>query len=160
MAELTDSPETPALPLGSEPPPPERPGTSLRAWGCVLAVVAMLFCILVPNFLKARARGQLTACKSNLKNLATALEMYREDHQGRLPGSLEELTGPKYLTVLPTCPSYGWQPSYSYRVRPGKAGMEYEMMCLGNHENAYTGFDGDKRGLPQYRSQDGLIDHP
>lgn len=43
-----------------------------------------------------------TACRSNLKNLGTALEMYSTDHEGRFPAALSALT-PGYLKSLPRC---------------------------------------------------------
>ena len=51
-----------------------------------------VFLCLLPNFLAARASGQLAACESNIKNLATALEMYATDNKGDYPPSLEYLT--------------------------------------------------------------------
>lgn len=48
----------------------------------LMIVIAILAAILVPNFIRARAQGQFTACKSNLKNVGVALEMYSSDHAG------------------------------------------------------------------------------
>jgi hypothetical protein len=42
----------------------------------------------------------LTATKSNLKNMGTALEMYSTDHKGAYPATLDELT-PNYLKTIP-----------------------------------------------------------
>ena len=42
----------------------------------VVAIIAILAAILIPNFLRARAQSQFAASKGNLKNLATALESY------------------------------------------------------------------------------------
>ena len=63
----------------------KKAGFTLIELMIVIAIIAILAAILVPNFLKARAQGQLTACKSNCKNLATALEMYASDNGGRYP---------------------------------------------------------------------------
>jgi hypothetical protein len=41
------------------------------------------------NYLRARVQGQLTACKSNLKNIGTAMEMYGSDTtEALVPGLL------------------------------------------------------------------------
>ena len=40
----------------------------------VVAIIAILAAILIPNFLRARAQSQVSATKGNMKNLATALE--------------------------------------------------------------------------------------
>src|SRR5437762_14010118 len=42
----------------------------------VVAILAILAAVLIPNFLRARAPSHLAASKGNLKNLATALERY------------------------------------------------------------------------------------
>ncbi|CAN0391541.1 unnamed protein product, partial [Phaeothamnion confervicola] len=49
--------------------------------------------------------GQLTGCKSNLKNLATSLEMYSTDNAGHYPRSSLNLLTPNYLKVIPQCPT-------------------------------------------------------
>lgn len=76
-----------------------------------ILVIAVLAAVLVPNFIKARRQGQLTACKSNLKNVATALEMYSTDAMGQYPERLDRLV-PKYLKSIPGCPSE--QPATAY----------------------------------------------
>ena len=58
----------------------KRAGFTLIELMIVIAIIAILAAILVPNFIRARAQGQLTACKSNLKNIGTALEMYSTDN--------------------------------------------------------------------------------
>jgi prepilin-type N-terminal cleavage/methylation domain-containing protein len=70
----------------------------------VIAIIAILAAILVPNFIRARAQGQLTACKSNLKNIGTALEMYSTDWSGKYPTGTTVLT-PNYLKTIPECPA-------------------------------------------------------
>ena len=71
-----------------------------------LSLVAMSSAILVPNFARARGQGQLTACKSNLKNIGTGLEMYSTDWSGRYPEDIDAIT-PDYLVRIPECPSAG-----------------------------------------------------
>jgi len=51
-------------------------------------------------------RHDLTECKSNVKNIGTALEMYCTDNSGRYPPSLDLLL-PNYLKAIPTCPAVG-----------------------------------------------------
>ncbi len=48
----------------------------------VIAIIAILAAILFPVFASAKAAAKATACSSNVKNLATALEMYRADYDG------------------------------------------------------------------------------
>ena len=68
-----------------------RKGFTLIELMIVIAIIAILAAILVPNFIRARAQGQLTACKSNLKNIGTALEMYSTDNGGRFPTTCQLL---------------------------------------------------------------------
>lgn len=70
----------------------------------VIAIIAILAAVLVPNFIRARAMGQLTSCKSNLRTIATAVEMYAVDNRARYPATTAILT-PNYLKTLPSCPT-------------------------------------------------------
>ncbi len=45
----------------------------------VVAIIAILAAILIPNFLRARAQAQVAPDKGHLKNVATALERYFVD---------------------------------------------------------------------------------
>ncbi|MFP4496675.1 MAG: prepilin-type N-terminal cleavage/methylation domain-containing protein, partial [Vulcanimicrobiota bacterium] len=83
-----------------------KKGFTLIELMIVIAIIAILAAILVPNFLRARAQGQYTACASNLRNVATALEMYATDHTGRYPADLGDIK-PDYLRQVPECPSAG-----------------------------------------------------
>lgn len=151
-------------PLGSdlsEPIVPDRPETGFfPSWALLVicGTVVCLFCTIVPNFMKARARGQLTACKSNLKNLATALEMYASDNKGHYPKDLDALIPKNYLRMIPSCPSHGTRDDYTYEVsvKPDA----FSMVCKGDHASAYRGFNADPHGFPQYSAVNGLLDHP
>lgn len=47
----------------------------------VVAIIAILAGILIPNFVNARSQAQTAACESNLRSIATALELYYADNQ-------------------------------------------------------------------------------
>lgn len=51
----------------------------------VIAIIAILAAILIPNFLHARAESQTAACEGNEKQIATALEEYAVDNSGQYP---------------------------------------------------------------------------
>lgn len=57
----------------------KRRGFTLVELLIVVAVIAVLVAMLIPNFVRARAQSQVAASKSNLKNLGTALEQYHVD---------------------------------------------------------------------------------
>lgn len=114
--------------------------------------VALLAAILVPNFIRARAQGQFTACKSNLKNIGTALEMWSTDNSGRYPTDLRLLT-PNYLRSIPTCASASLD-TYSRGFVSASHPDAYTVVCTGqNHRAVDAGTN-----FPQYNSVQGLVE--
>jgi len=83
----------------------------------------------------------LTACKSNCKNLATALEMYSTDNKGLYPITLDPLITGNYLRLIPTCPAAGRDTYTDYRTF--KRRTSFRFSCVGNnHAKAFSGFPG------------------
>ena len=112
---------------------------------CAIVVVALVYRLLAPY----RHQGELTECKSRLKNLGTPFEMYSTDWQGKYPTRFEPLY-PKYLTLPVACPATG----RPYKLETGPesiyntAGFEdyYHLECHGlNHAGA-----GVPAGFPRY----------
>lgn len=120
----------------------------------VIAIIAILASVLVPNFIRARGGGQLTACKANLKNVATSLELYSTDHSGRFPDNMTTLT-PNYLKTLPRCPVAQvdtYSGSYVATILPDT----YVFYCEGQwHVGMSLPPD-----YPQYFSESGLVERP
>jgi hypothetical protein len=86
-------------------------------------------------------------CMQNLKNMATALEMYAGDNNGRYPTSLKSLEQ-SYLRDLPRCLD---KDPYIYQAKTQPDG--FELHCPGrNHVK-----DGSPANKPAYDSQKGLI---
>lgn len=78
---------------------------------------------------------ELKGCKTNLKQLATALEMYSCDHQGRYPKSLAELV-PQYVISLPKCPAAGVE-TYSSGLTTASQPDIFSLQCTGHfHQDA------------------------
>lgn len=134
-----------------------KKGFTLIELMIVIAIIAILAAILVPNFMKARAQGQLTSCKSNVKNLGTACEMYSTENNGRYPSSLAEITtasadSAPLMKMLPKCPVSNDTNSYGYKssTNPDKYGI---WCASGDHR---AGGVRDK-GYPQFDSTTGLI---
>lgn len=100
---------------------------------------------------RAKNDGQLTGCKSNLKNFGTALEMWATDHEGHYPISLSELS-PDYLRVIMSCPAHG-KDTYSSTYKSSSNPDHFELNCSGGHP-------GGSPGYPGYDSDQGLIEHP
>lgn len=131
--------------------PPKKPFFSCL--GCFLAgsILTILLAILLPGFLSAPDRGRLTACKSNLKNISTAVEMYASDNQDVYPQNLDVLPQ-KYLQRIPTCPACGVDSySSSYQAQ----GKEFTLFCQGDNHAKALGSEGT-RNRPAYSGSLGL----
>jgi serine/threonine-protein kinase len=114
----------------------------------LIAFCAIAFYVLVPNFLRPRYTT-LTPCKSNLKNMGTAMEMYSSDNLGRYPPALPYIT-PNYLKTLPTCPA-ARKMSYSY-TRTTHPDC-YTVWCDGYYHKELQ-----VPGFPKYDAIQGLYD--
>lgn len=114
-------------------------------------VVPVIAAVAVPNFMRARAQGQVAACKSNLKNMGTALEMYGTDNAGHYPTRLSQLT-PNYLVTIPTCPAAG-SDTYAASFESAQNPDAYTVFCAGKHHEAV----GYPANHPCYTSTGGLI---
>lgn len=95
-------------------------------------------------------RRNLTRCKSNLKNLATACEMYATDNKGHYPNWPKQLVEKKYLRALPSCP-LGGRYQYSVTAKPGS----FSWACPCDHSG-----NNAPKGYPRFTSTQGLQEHP
>ncbi len=96
----------------------------------VVAIIAILSAILIPNFLHARAESITAACESNEKRLAIAEEEYAVDHRGSY-ALLAALTTP-YLTTMRTDPV---KKGNRYRILiPGGSSGSYLLTDAGGHD--------------------------
>lgn len=120
----------------------------------VIAIIAILAAILVPNFIRARANGQLTACKSNLKSLATALEVYSAEHGSRYPANLDTLT-PDYVKTIGTCPAVG-SDTYTAGFTSASDPDIFTIVCAGLNHNVLN----IPNDFPQWTSIRGLVERP
>jgi len=93
----------------------------------ILAVVAM---ILLPNYVTARSRGRLSACETNLRNMASALEVYSTEHERHFPADLTAIA-PTYIQSIPTCPSAGSGRPYIEGFQSASAPSSYTLRCRG-----------------------------
>ena len=105
----------------------------------VIAIIAILAAILIPNFLHARAESQTAACEGNEKQIATALEEYAVDHNGSYGAGgnvTSTLLGTLYLGVTPSDPVNA--SNYSVTTTAGSYGS-YQITDAGGHDTTTTG---------------------
>lgn len=108
----------------------------------VIAIIAILAAILIPNFLHARSEAQTSACEGNEKQIATALEEYAVDHNGSYGAGgtvTSTLLGTLYLGVTPKDPVDA--SNYSANTTAASYGS-YQITDAGKHDTSTTG------GLP------------
>jgi type II secretion system protein G len=110
----------------------------------VVGIIAILAGILIPNFVNARAQAQTAACESNLRQIATALELYYADNQ-EYPeaGGFTDVTpallsanGVAYLNSIPKDPAALDQTrNYQVKTTPqsGTSPASYTIVCPGTH---------------------------
>jgi prepilin-type N-terminal cleavage/methylation domain-containing protein len=122
----------------------------------VIAIISILVAILVPNFVRSRAQGQLSSCEENEKNIGTALAMYSTDNNGHYPvnaGAFKANITPNYLKVIPTCPSAGTD-SYSGHYAAASNPDAFTFVCSGSN---HTSLLNASTNFPQYNSAQGLV---
>ena len=101
----------------------------------VIAIIAILAAILIPNFLHARNESVTAACEGNEKQLATAEEEYSVDNGGAY-ASLTVLTTP-YISVVITDPVKKAN-KYTVVIPGGGTNGSYEIDDSGGHDTTTT----------------------
>ena len=101
----------------------------------VIAIIAILAAILIPNFLHARNESVTAACEGNEKQLATAEEEYSVDNGGAY-ASLSVLTTP-YISVVITDPVKKAN-AYTVVIPGGGTNGSYEIDDAGGHDTTTT----------------------
>ena len=67
---------------------PDGPAFTLVELLVVIAILGILAALLMPALARAKAQGYQAQCVNNLKQLGTAIQMYADEHDDRLPGPL------------------------------------------------------------------------
>ena len=105
----------------------------------VVAIIAILAAIAIPNFLAYRAQSQRNACIANQKAIANAAEAYSIKNGGAYPETVAKLceasTGNDFLKSEPKCPCGG---GYEITAPSGNVGLKVE--CKTDASKIRTGF--------------------
>lgn len=117
-------------------------GFTLLELMIVVAIIAILAGILIPNFTHARAQAQTAACEANLREIATAFELYYADNQVYPTGSNTKIVattisnaGVNYLNTVPQDPSASTTTAnYTFTSSAAANPPGYVIVCPGNHD--------------------------
>jgi type II secretion system protein G len=116
----------------------QQRGFTLLEMMVVVAIIAILAGILIPNFTRARAQAATSACMANEKTIATALELYYTDHQSYPtaadvdPSFIQTMNG--YINQVPIDPAAGSGKYYTYSEQTTDGVTTYNITCPGAHD--------------------------
>jgi len=125
----------------------------------VVAIIAILAAIAVPNFLEAQTRSKVSRAKSDMRALATAIEAYQVDENSYPPDGddidpvnlalydvtarMSLITTPvAYITSLPQDPFHlRLIPDMTLQILfPGPPPFTYSYLTWGNRDGVAVGF--------------------
>jgi len=87
--------------------PPALRGFTLIELLVVIAIIAILAAILFPVFGQAREKARQTACISNQRQIALAIQMYAADYDEMMPDDTTVWSGISVAPKLLICPTAG-----------------------------------------------------
>ena len=102
-----------------------------KDWWKPVLVVFILVILTLAGLRFTLPQRDYESCQENLKNLATALEMYSTDNSRHYPEKLEQLV-PGILKSIPTCPS-AKRDTYSKGYKLSPDDHHWRISCKGNN---------------------------
>ena len=130
-------------------------GLTLVEMIVVLAIIALVAALIVPNVIGRPDEARVTVARTDLKTISAALKMYRLDNgdypttQQGLAALAERPTAPPvpagYASegYLPQVPMDPWGRPYAYK-NPGESGSGFDLLSLGKDgQPGGEGLDAD-----------------
>ena len=121
--------------------------------GFIAVLICSVLFIFKPCVGCHRGSSELWRCRSNLRTIADAAEIYSTDNVGLYPRTLAQLT-PRYLEEIPRCPSANGD-TYSFTYRSATRPDAFTFFCYGDHSRSAT-----PNGYPRYSSYQGDMGRP
>jgi len=117
----------------------DEKGFTLVELMIVIIILAILTGIAVPSYMVLRTRARISAAQSELKNMATAIEMYFADKDEKYPDNLAAVESAGYMTNVPD--EDPWEVAYEY-IKDTPAGG-YTLYSCGPDKVDDSGGDDD-----------------
>ncbi len=97
----------------------------------VVGIIALLAAMLYPALVMVKAQANAVKCDDNMRNIAIAIEVYRQNAERNFPGSFQELVSldalPPKALLCPLDASLGTDPSMG-RARPSSNWQDYSRL--------------------------------
>ena len=132
---------------------PQKKSFTFIEFMIVMAIISIIAAGIMPSIIRKKPATVGKSCVRNIKNLATAMELYACDNKGKYPVKLSYLSKYGYISSLPSCPETG---SLEYLYTVSSNYKNFTICCPGKgvHKDTSINYEGH---YPQYSHSRGLV---